>query len=134
VRIDKIEYNKLLKMRAKILLTLLILMTLFSCRRDAEIESLQKMEFNTKQWVEGTDGVYPYREKMVDDLLKRYDWEGMPRAEVEALLGKPGSGDSLNYVYMMYQKKVSFFRLHTHALVVKFREDGVVKKVVIYKA
>ena len=52
--------------------------------------------------------------KMVDDLLKRYDWEGMPRAGVESLLGKPQSGDSLNYVYMMYQKKIGFFgRLHT---------------------
>ncbi|MBP9195368.1 MAG: hypothetical protein KBF57_11840, partial [Saprospiraceae bacterium] len=109
-------------MKERNLLTLLILMTLFSCRRDAEIAALGKMEFNSEQWKEGSDGVYPYREKMVDDLLKRYDWEGMPRAEVEALLGKPGSGDSLNYVYMMYQKKVSFFRLHTHALVVKFRE------------
>jgi hypothetical protein len=121
-------------MKERNLLTLLILMTLFSCRRDAEIAALGKMEFNSEQWKEGSDGVYPYREKMVDDLLKRYDWEGMPRAEVEALLGKPGSGDSLNYVYMMYQKKIGFFRAFTHALVVKFREDGVVKKVVIYKA
>lgn len=121
-------------MKTKLVYVILILLTFLSCRRDAEIAALGKMEFNTKQWAEGTDGVYPYREKMVDDLLKRYDWEGMPRTEVEALLGKPQSGDSLNYVYMMYQKKIGFFRAFTHALVVKFREDGVVKKVVIYRA
>lgn len=121
-------------MKEKISIAMLIMIAFISCRRDAEIAALGKMEFNSEQWKEGSDGVYPYREKMVDDLLKRYDWEGMPRAEVEALLGKPGSGDSLNYVYMMYQKKIGFFRAFTHALVVKFREDGVVKKVVIYKA
>lgn len=120
-------------MKKNIAIVMMIL-SLLACRRDAEIAALGKIEFNTKQWAEGTDGVYPYREKMVDDLLKRYDWEGMPRTEVEALLGKPQSGDSLNYVYMMYQKKIGFFRAFTHALVVKFREDGVVKKVVIYKA
>ena len=65
--------------------------------------------------------------KMVDDLLKRYDWEGMPRAEVESLLGKPQSGIVLIMCTRCIKKKIGFFgRLHT--LVVKFREDGVVKR------
>ena len=43
-------------MKIKIVFALLIITALLSCRRDAEIAALEKMQFNSGQLAQGSEG------------------------------------------------------------------------------
>jgi|GEM_PF-3114012 len=53
------------------------------------------MAFNRAKWLVRDDLEYPYRERMVADLLKRHPLQGMSYQQMVTLLGEPEGGEPL---------------------------------------
>lgn len=76
-------------------------------------------------WKRKEDEVYPYRDKMLRDLIDHVKLKGLKRDEVLELLGKPDRIDSNYLFYRVSQKRVYFISFRTETLVVKFAHDTV---------
>jgi hypothetical protein len=64
-----------------------------------------EMAFDREKWLVVDDLMYPYRERMVADLLKRYPLKGLTYSQVVDLLGKPEGGEPL---YPFYTIRVEY--------------------------
>jgi hypothetical protein len=78
--------------------------------------------FNHTRWSikEGDD--YPYREKMVNTILYTDTIRSLAQDEVLELLGKPDRIAGEYLYYMITQKRLGSWPLHTKTLVIKFTE------------
>lgn len=85
------------------------------------------MAFAKSKWTtrEGKD--YPYREKMVNDILYNDTIRTLKKDEILALLGEPTyDRKDTNYLYYMIdQKRLGPWPLHTTSMVIKFSGNEV---------
>ncbi|MBU6455395.1 MAG: hypothetical protein KGS72_26730 [Cyanobacteria bacterium REEB67] len=92
----------------------------------------QRGHFDSEAWKKVATAQSGQREnpvclRMVDDLLARYKLEGMSRAEVEKLLGKPPTTNyfkEYDFVYMLGPER-SFISIDSEWLCIKFKNDVV---------
>lgn len=85
-----------------------------------------KYRFDSAIW-KATGGDDPARVFMVDDLLRRHPLIGMPRADVEDLLGRPPATDyfrDFEYVYWLGPER-GFIAIDSEWLGLKFEQDRV---------
>ncbi len=80
----------------KKIITLLIIILSLSCNT----------KFEKNKWNIGTDYEYPYREKMLNDLLNNYDLKGKNVNEILNLLGKPNDFCDQNQYEFGYRIKI----------------------------
>lgn len=95
-------------------------------------EYLHREPFDSKAWqdpgqVEGDD---PVRLRMVDDLIRSKRLDHLPRADVEALLGKPSATEYFrdhNLVYWLGPER-GWMSVDSEWLAIDFDENGMVRK------
>lgn len=95
---------------------------------DSAKERLHRLDFDSSRWqsraeVESAD---PVRIRMVDDLLGRYDLEGMGRAEVVELLGETDDTRyfrEYDFVYWLGPER-GFMSIDSEWLVVRLDANG----------
>jgi len=88
--------------------------------------ALSVVNFEADKW-KIKDGVdYPYRDKMLSNLLATKQLKQLKRNGVIELLGPPDRVDSNYLFYRVAQQRVGFFPLHTKTLVIKLNEDSTV--------
>ncbi|MGN6531995.1 MAG: hypothetical protein ACTHK0_09605 [Ginsengibacter sp.] len=76
--------------------------------------------------MKGTE--YPYRNRMVKDLIANQSLKGLKKEDVISLLGEPTRTDSSYLFYMVDQTLfANFFPLHTKTLVIKIGKDSTVE-------
>ena len=80
------------------------------------------------------DNFRTVRSAMVDDLLRRYDFRGWTRQQVEELLGPPEQGEpkdsgfpQFDSIYLLGLERQGSFSLDDEALGFKFDDEKVVK-------
>lgn len=146
-----------LYMLKKILLFICLLVC-FSCREDEEsktnIEEVpgavdvpliseekvdvddlpedEEIKFDKEKWNFSTGGEFPYRQKMLNDIVRSRMLKGLKLEEVTGLLGEPARIDNNYLFYPVAKKKVVFFVLSSKTLVLQLTEEGVVGPVLIH--
>lgn len=96
-------------------------------------EYLERQPFDSLQWRKSLaeEQTNPIRIRMIDDLLSRYDLNGMSRAEIHDLLGKPPKTSyfpDYEYVYWLGPER-GFIRIDSEWLGLQFDPSDRVSKV-----
>jgi hypothetical protein len=84
-------------------------------------------KFDKTRWSLQGDDNYPYRDKMLNDLVYNVKLKGLNKQEVIDLLGPPDRIDSSFLFYKVSQKRIGFFPLQTKSLVIKLTKDSIVE-------
>ena len=88
--------------------------------------------FDPQRWQDAPAIRSDYRVHAVDDLLSRYQLQGMSRSAILALLGEPGSSpkgtaEPQAMVYRLGAKGDNFF-IDDYWLVIRFDENGIARE------
>ncbi len=102
-----------------------------ACNKVKEESNSEKTESSTKtdiqfessKWNTKDGADYPFRNKMLQDLLEKDTLRYLKKEEVIALLGQPDRSDNVYLFYRVDQERVGFFLLHTKTLVIKLSKD-----------
>lgn len=86
-----------------------------------------EFEFNKTKWRTKVGRDYPYRNEMLEDLINNQKLKGLKRDEVIDMLGEPDRSDGSYLFYMVTQKRILFYPLHTKSLVIKLSKDNTVE-------
>jgi len=109
---------------------LLISMLSFFCSCDhsgkQESNNLNQEKFDKIKWQVKEDKDYPYRSKMLEDLISNHPLKGLKKDELIDILGLPDRTDSSYLFYRIAQKRIGVFPLSTKTLVIKLNKDGTV--------
>jgi len=87
--------------------------------------------FDKTEWLSG-DGIenYPYRNKMINDLLTNYKLKGLPYNQLIDLIGKPQSNIQNDSNWISYPIKINYGYdidpIYTKYLTFKLSRDSVV--------
>ncbi len=68
---------------------------------------------------------YPYRDRMVDDLLENYTIKGLSKKQVFDLLGETEVVDNTIYYIIFIDFGYDIDPVHTKHLEIKFNEKGI---------
>ncbi len=110
-------------MQKRNLLSLFFLCFL-ACKNSGQDNQAKQEKFDKIKWAtkEGPD--YPYRDKMLNDLISNYELHGTKKDSLVHLLGSPDRSDSSYLFYRIAQERLGFFPLHTKTLVIKLTKDS----------
>jgi len=100
-----------------------------STNTDKKKESL----FNESKWKTKKGKDYPFRDTMLNDLISDYEFREYKRDKILALLGEPDRIDSNYLFYMVTQKRIGFWPLHTKTLVINLSADSTINWMKIHE-
>lgn len=88
-----------------------------------------KSKFDRNKWLQEEDGFFPYRNSMIDDLIKSYKLKGKSLKEIVSLLGQPQSpADSIfNIFYNVDVKYSGIDPSYTKSLSLQLNKDTIVE-------
>ena len=89
--------------------------------------AISQERFDKTKWKTKEDNDYPFRDKMLHDLIANVKLKGLKQDEVIDLLGRPDRTDSSYLFYRVTQKRIGFFPLSTKTLVIKLTKDSIVE-------
>lgn len=131
-------------MRKIFLLTSAVFL-LFACKKEEkpiqeQIVPNHEIAFDSKKWKEPSiylddEDTFPYREKMLNDLVDSKLLKGKSRSETLELLGKPSRTDKEYLFYTVYRNEAGFITLKVRTLVLVLsgaKETDTVQKVLIH--
>lgn len=92
-----------------------------------------EIQFDKSKWrlKEGLD--YPYRDQMVRDLIYNDTVRKLNEQEILNLLGEPTRSTDGHLYYMITQKRLGTWPLHTKSLVIKFSNDSTINWIKIHE-
>ncbi len=104
----------------------LLLVIMFACKNKAEIPEQQ---FDRSKWTIQEEMNYPYRVKMLKDLIDNHKLHGLKKVEVFNLLGQPDRTDNGHLFYKIDQQFFpnTTFPIGTKTLVIKLTKDSTVE-------
>jgi len=121
---------------------LLFIFGLFACTDkeqnyagDIKTKPPIEMAFDKTKWQTKDGKDYLYRDKMLNDVVYNDTIRELNKNEVLELLGKPSwYRDNKNFLYyMITQKRLFSWPLHTKTMVIKLREDDTIEWIKIHK-
>jgi hypothetical protein len=111
-------------MQIKILL-LLFLICCLACKNTKQ-EQQQEEEFDKLKWATKNDAGYPYRDKMLKDLMRNHELHGVEKDSLVHLLGTPERTNNGYLYYRIDEDHLGFLTLHTKTLVIRLTPDSTV--------
>jgi len=126
-------------MRIRFLIPLLLICCL-ACNTEKEEKSdlsdrgtVAEITFDKTRWraKEGPD--YPYRAQMLNDLVYNDTLRALNKDEILELLGEPNRSNEGHLYYMITQKRLGFWPLHTKTLVIKLSDDNSIDWIKIHE-
>ncbi len=93
----------------------------------------QEIAFDETKWKLKKDRDYPYRNSMLGDLMRNDKIRELKTKELLDMMGKPDRTDSSYLFYMITQKRIGFWPLHTKSLVIKLSEDSTINWMKIHE-
>jgi hypothetical protein len=115
---------------------LLVMLSCLACKKTAEEtteEGKTEIAFDKTKWQTKKGDDYPYRDKMVNDLVASDTLKTVKKEAIIALLGEPSREDNNYLFYTVSQERAGFWPLHTKTVVIKFLKDGTVEWVKIHE-
>ena len=121
-------------------ISILLILTCFACSNaedgrpfKAGDENEEKIKFDKTQWQVKDLEDYPFRNAMVDDLIKSRILKPLSRDQILELLGIPTRTNENYLYYMVAQTRLGAWPLHTKTLVIKIPEDGSENLIMIHE-
>lgn len=113
-------------------LILFLLVGSFACNTNSG-ENNSQVKFDQAKWKtkEGKD--YPYRDKMVDDVLYSDSLRTLTKDEILDLLGEPDRTNENYLYYRITEKRLASWTLHQKNLVFKFSEADSVEWIKLHE-
>jgi hypothetical protein len=101
--------------------------------KEMQPEVDNEIVFNKEKWMmkEGKD--YPFREKMLNDVLYNDTIRTLNKDEILNLLGEPDRIQEKYLYYMIAQKRIFDWPLHTRTVVIKFSDWDTVEWIKIHE-
>lgn len=92
-----------------------------------------EISFDKEKWSvkEGKD--YPFREAMLNDLVYNDTVRSLNTYEILDLLGEPDRTNENHLYYMIDQKRLGSWAIHTKTMVIKFTDDNTVEWIKIHE-
>jgi hypothetical protein len=89
--------------------------------------------FDRTKWAtkDGTD--YPYRDKMLNDIVYNDSLRALNQDEILDLLGQPDRTNENYLYYTIAQKRLGFWPLQTKTMVIKFSEKNTINWIKIHQ-
>lgn len=89
-------------------------------------DSLSKteIEFDKSKWMAKDDHHYIYRDIMLTIIIDNQLLDSLNENEILDLLGEPDRIDNNHLFYMIAQKRLGLWPLHTKTMVIKLKDDG----------
>jgi len=119
------------KMHLMPVLIFLCLLWCTGCRNGAadskEGDAAGGMPFDSAKWLVKEGGRYPYRDRMLDDLIHHHRLHGMHRDRVLQFLGIPDRKNGAYLYYAVDRDQLGPLTLHTKTLVIKLNSDSTVE-------
>ena len=118
----------------------LMLLCCISCKNQKEAKSelvdqgvKAEIQFDKSKWgsKEGKD--YPFRNQMLDDLVYNDTVRSLSKDEILDLLGEPDRRKDGHLYYMVDQKRIGSWPLHTKSLVIKLSDDSTIDWIKIHE-
>ena len=126
-------------MRMKLLIPLLI-SCCFACSTESEYRTgivspgtKSGVKFDKTKWRvrEGLD--YPYRNEMLNDIVYNDTVRTLNKNEVLDLLGEPDRSNEGYLYYLIAQKRLGYWPLHTRTMVIKLSDDRTIEWIKIHE-
>lgn len=76
--------------------------------------------FNREKWSVKDGEDYPFRESMFRDVIYNNTLRSLNEEELLGLLGEPDRREENHLYYMITQKRIASWPLHTRTMVIKF--------------
>ena len=123
-------------------ITVLLLLGSMACNNEPEVRTIDmdnkpliEMKFDKAKWRLKEGRHYPYREKMLNDVVYNDTIRNLSRNEILDLLGEPSyyRDDTTYLYYVVRQKRLGPWPLHTKAMVVKTTGTNSVEWIKIYE-
>ena len=113
---------------------LLFVISLFvmSCKQTPEVLK-EDLPFDQERWLvkEGQD--YPYRAQMLKDVVYNDTVRTLNKAEILELFGKPDKEQENHLYYLISQKRIDLWPLHTTNMVIKFANEDSIEWIKIHE-
>jgi hypothetical protein len=105
-----------------------IISIFYSCNTNGkQADKNNQVKFDKTKWQLKEDDAYPYRNEMLDDLIKNVTLKGLKKVEVLDLLGPPTRVDADYLFYTIDQPKIGIVTLSNKSLVIKLTKDSTVE-------
>ena len=118
-------------------IVLLILLLIFSaCRTNSGGSEIEKqdyeMAFDKVKWKVKDGADYPHRDKMLNDLVSNDTVRSLSKSEIMDLLGEPDRTNENYLYYMVKQRRIRSWPLHTKTMVVKLSEHETIEWIKVH--
>lgn len=113
-----------------------IIFILFVCTYYIACDSPQEeIVFDKTKWNTKEEKDYPYRSQMLNDIVYNDTIRDLNKKEILNLLGEPSyERDDEDYLhYMINQKRLFSWPLHTRVMVVKFKDEETIDWIKIHE-
>lgn len=87
-------------------------------------DSGTNIEFDKTKWATKVGKDYPYRDAMLEDVITDESWRSLNREGILDSLGEPDRTNDNHLYYMIKQKRLGFWALHSKFLVIKLRNNN----------
>ncbi len=118
----------------RILANLVLLFALACKSRKEETLDKTSMKFDKAKWAIKKDRDYPFRDRMLNDLVYSKQLKGMKWDSVINRLGEPTRSDTNYLFYTILQPYIAgLVPLYTKSLVIEFNVDSTVRTTRIHE-
>ena len=102
---------------------------------DMKMKPDSEMVFDRAKWNTMDGKNYPYRDKMLNDIVYNDTVRELKKAEILYLFGEPSynRNDENFLYYRITQKSLGPWTLHTKTMVIKLSEEGIIEWIKIHK-
>lgn len=118
---------------------LLLILSCSACTNGSNEESessdgepMAEISFDKSKWKTKKGRDYPYRDLMVNQIVYNDTLRMKNKDEILELLGEPDRMNDGHLYYMVAQKRLGFWPLHTKSLVIKLSNDSTIQWIKIH--
>ena len=90
-------------------------------------EAEVNIPFDREKWNMKEDLDYPFRARMLDDVLYNDTIRSLKKEEILELLGEPDRISEGHLYYQITQKRMGSWTLHQKSMVIKFENDSTIE-------
>ena len=92
-----------------------------------------ELAFDKTKWQIKEGRKYPFRDKMVNDVVYNDTIRSLQKPQILDMLGEPDRSNENYIYYLIKQERLLFWPLHSKFMVIKFNDDSSVEWIRIHQ-